>query len=128
LEIQAAWDVLRAPDSRAAYDEGWERQRDEEVEGFIAEEVRVAEMEEEGGGEGRKEGWLLYPCRCGDAFRVPKEEGRFLVRGAGRRETEEGGTEKVQVDGSGGGGGGQDGGAAVVVTCDGCSLRIRVSG
>lgn len=128
MEIQAAWDVLRARESRAAYDAAWGRKRDEEVEGFIAEEVRVAEMEEEGGEEDGKERWLLYPCRCGDAFRVPKEEGRFLVGGTGSRETEEGGTEKVKMDRSGGGGGGQDGGAAVVVTCDGCSLRIRVRG
>ena len=55
-------------------------------------------MEDEEGRDTGEEGWLVYPCRCGDGFRVRKDE----------------------VEGRGGGG--------VVVPCDGCSLRIRVHG
>lgn len=93
--MQAAWDTLKTPQTRKAYDERLRRQeREEQGGGFIAEEVRVDEMEDEDG----EEGWLVYPCRCGEGFRVRREE----------------------VEGRAGGGGG------VVVSCDGCSLRIRV--
>ena len=94
--MQAAWDTLKTPQTRKAYDEQLRRQeREEQGGGFIAEEVRIDEMEDEDGREDGEEGWVVYPCRCGEGFRVRKEE----------------------VEGRAGG---------VVVSCDGCSLRIRV--
>lgn len=94
--MQAAWDTLRHPTTRDAYDQQLQRQqREEQGGGFVADEVKVDEMDEEGGEHGEG-GWLVYPCRCGDGFRVRKDE----------------------VEGRAGRG--------IVVPCDGCSLRIRV--
>lgn len=104
LDVQAAWDTLKTPQTRQAYDEQLRRQeREEQGGGFIAEEVKVDEMEDEEGREDGEEGWLVSPCRCGEGFRVRKEEVE------GMRE-EEGGKER----------------RGVIVACDGCSLRIFV--
>lgn len=61
LDVQAAWDTLRHPTTRDAYDQQLQRQqREEQGGGFVADEVKVDEMDEEGGSTGRVGGWCTH--------------------------------------------------------------------
>lgn len=81
-QIQKAYDILRDPAKRRAYDESLERSKEKEAwvnDGAI--EVQLSEMEKEicavlyGEGEEEVEQTVyFYDCRCGHTFEIVQDE------------------------------------------------------
>lgn len=74
-EVQAAWEALRNPDSRAQHDldlaASEQRERQEEASTHVSDEVPISEMDINLRDDGR---WFSYRCRCGDWFRLSHAE------------------------------------------------------
>jgi diphthamide biosynthesis protein 4 len=75
VRVQRAWEVLRDPSARAAYDAGRRERRAAAAAraaklAVVAEEVPLAEMDAADGRGGER----TYGCRCGDAFRLTAED------------------------------------------------------
>lgn len=119
--VQLAWETLRDPDSRRAYDEQLRRAAEREKAQAsvpINEEVFLEEMETGKSPGGDPE--YTYPCRCGDCYCV---EGEELL--AASQHTHEPGNEgakghKAAASGTSGES------HQVIVQCRSCSLHIRV--
>jgi curved DNA-binding protein CbpA len=80
--VQAAWEALRDPQTRAAYDEDLRQHEGAEAARacvHVSEEVPLDEMDnaaEAGAGAGAGR---TYPCRCGDRFSLTAQDERARV-------------------------------------------------
>lgn len=114
--LQAAYDLVRDESRKAEYDAQMEQDRMERrrMHVHVNEEVNVADMETCTVQDGLP--GLSYPCRCGGRYSMVVPHGRGAEGGA-----EEGNGSMAQARGVP-----REAMENAILTCDGCSLRIRV--